>query len=183
MFGGGSGGGGNGNGDDIEKMFQRMMGPMSGGNGFSSSSYSFGNGGISSSSRGAWAPSLNIRQTPTTYVLTADAAGVRREDMDVNVSASRVCLSGVRVTEVEEKLQQQQQRDDQMPSKVGGRFAQDESGWLMRERPEGRFERCVTLPSRIDEATVRADYVNGVLEVVMSKFGSDTAASGNVTIN
>jgi HSP20 family protein len=98
---------------------------------------------IASSDTGAWHPALDIYQARDGWLLKADLAGVRREDILVVVEGQRVTIRGMR-------------RD-----------------WCLEEgcchyRMEiaySRFERTVELPEDLSRAEVTSEYRDGMLLV------------------
>ena len=117
---------------------------------------------LSSMSRGAWLPPMNLVENPTQFVLTADAAGMKREDMEVNVKDNRVCVKGTR-KDVEAALNVRGDASSPQQHVDDGRV------YHLYERGFGGFERCITLPSRIREDSVAAQFNDGVLSVTMDK--------------
>lgn len=54
-----------------------------------------------------WAPAVDISETPQAYLIKAELAGVRREDIQVRVEGGQLRLSGERKFEKEEKDKKQ----------------------------------------------------------------------------
>lgn len=100
----------------------------------------------------AWAPPIDVHETSGEYVITAEVPGVRREDIQINVSNGMLQLSGVR-------------REDPVPCEQYHRV----------ERGHGAFSRTFQLPLPVDSERVAADLRDGVLTVVCPK-AADTAA-------
>ena len=100
----------------------------------------------------AWAPPIDVHETSGEYVITAEVPGVRREDIQINVSNGMLQLSGVR-------------REDAVPCEQYHRV----------ERGHGAFSRTFQLPLPVDSERVAADLRDGVLTVVCPK-AADTAA-------
>jgi HSP20 family protein len=147
-------GGGNDNNDpfrDFDNIVRRMFnidgiagGPLSG----SRSSF------VSTSSRGSWFPAMNLLETPSTFVLSADLPGMKKEDMEVNFKDGRLCVKGTRTIDW---------------NAVAPDAQDSQSTFHMAERGLGSFERCVTLPNKIRDDSVRAEFLDGVLNVSMDK--------------
>jgi HSP20 family protein len=93
-----------------------------------------------------WAPSVDLHETPDSYVMTAELPGLTREDVQIHVQDNQVSLSGAR-------------RPRGAPCEQYHRI----------ERGHGVFNRTFELPVpvRIDDIT--ADLTDGVLTVVMPK--------------
>jgi HSP20 family protein len=178
MWGGnGSGNNSNNNDDpfrDMDNMVRRLFNLDSGvlhGTPFGGSNMrgSF----LSTSSRGNWLPAVNLVETHSQFQLSADAAGMRREDMEVSVKDNRVCVKGNRQSDVQQALSgttDKQQGSGEQPV------------YHMYERGFGSFERCVTLPTKIREDSVAAQFVDGVLTVTMQKEESGSQRGSPISI-
>ena len=97
--------------------------------------------------RGSLFPLLNVTESPTDFVITAEVPGVKGEDLDIKVEGNTVTLKG------EKRL------DD---------FGL-EASYHRRERTVGSFQRALTLPSKIDADRVKAVYSKGVLMLTLPK--------------
>ncbi len=97
--------------------------------------------------RGALFPLLNLKESPREFVITAEIPGVKGEDLDISVEGNTVTLKGER------------KPDD---------FA-TEASYHRRERTSGSFQRCLTLPSKVDPDKVKAHYRKGVLTLTLAK--------------
>lgn len=91
-------------------------------------------------------PAVDIVETPTAYVLTADVPGVREEDIEVTVERNLLTLSARR------------------PSS-----ARAEHRRLLGELVHGDYRRSFTLPERIDRDAIVAALKNGVLTLTVPK--------------
>ena len=136
---------------DMDDFFKKMMAMPMMGDGAS----------FSSSSIGRWMPPMDFLEKDSTFIVQMDLPGVKKEDLDVNLTNNRLCISGNRVTDGE---------DDTSKSL---RF--------MLERRGGKFERCLQLPSQVKEESVEADLHEGVLKVVLQKVGN--LKTGRSSIN
>jgi HSP20 family protein len=94
-----------------------------------------------------WSPPVDIYETPTSFVLTAEAPGVSLAELDVRVVDNTLILRGER----------RWGRDVQ-----GENFHRLESSY-------GKFERSFTLSQRIDADQITAELQNGVLKVTLPK--------------
>jgi HSP20 family protein len=95
----------------------------------------------------AWSPAVDIYETPTQFVLTAEVPGVSQEQIDIRVVDRNLVLRGERRWEPE------------TPREL---FHRLESSW-------GRFERTFSLSERIDVNHISAEISRGVLTVVLPK--------------
>jgi HSP20 family protein len=94
-----------------------------------------------------WSPAVDIYETPTSFVLTAEVPGVSLTELDVRVADNTLILRGERRWE----------RDVQ-----GENFHRLESSY-------GKFERSFTLSERIEAGQITAELQSGVLKVVLPK--------------
>ena len=90
-----------------------------------------------------WAPTLDVIHEGEDIVVRAELPGVKPEDVDITLSRGVLTVSGERKAE--------QERQD--------------SGYYIRERRYGSFQRSMTLPEGVDESKIHARFENGVLEV------------------
>ena len=86
-------------------------------------------------------PAVNIAEDAEAYYVSAELPGVKSEDLDLNVTANQLSLTGERKINEEDV----------------------ESRYHRREREAGRFSRAIALPGDIDPENVRARLVDGVL--------------------
>ena len=94
-----------------------------------------------------WRPSVDIAETDSDFVLTADLPGIAREDLDLTVVDGRLTIKGQRRRESDSK----------------------EGNVHRVERAHGTFTRAFDLPAAIDPETVAATYKDGVLTVTVPK--------------
>jgi HSP20 family protein len=107
--------------------------------------------------RGAF-PAVNVFEQNGDFVLVAELAGVKKEDLDIQVKGDTVRVRGKKTVE----------------------FA-DDASVHRRERTAGEFDRTLTLPAQIDVAKVTADYRDGVLTLRLPRAESEKPRS--VAIN
>lgn len=97
----------------------------------------------------AWAPAVDIYETPESIVMKAELPGLGREDIDIQIRDNTLTLKGER------------------------RFEKDvkEENYLRIERSYGAFHRAFTLPTTIQQEKIRAVFKDGVLELTLPKGG------------
>jgi HSP20 family protein len=100
-----------------------------------------------------WAPAVEVTESDTEYVLTAEIPGMTKEDVAISVDENVLTLKG------EKKLEHEEERDR----------------WHIREREYGMFERSFTLPQKILAEKITAAYHDGVVEIHVPK---DPSAKG-----
>jgi HSP20 family protein len=82
------------------------------------------------------------------YLVTAELAGVRKEDINVSIDGAQVTL------EAEVKREKEVTKDERV---------------LHSERVFGKVTRSFTLPQEVDDAKADAKFRDGVLELTLPK--------------
>lgn len=98
-------------------------------------------------SRLEWAPSVNISETDTEYLIRAELPAVAKEDVHVTFDDGMLTVSGERKQRKEEKTE---------------KFHRVESVY-------GKFSRTFTLPDNVDSAAIKAESKDGVLSIHVPK--------------
>ena len=92
-------------------------------------------------------PAINIWAAEDSAMITAEIPGIRKDDLDLNVTGDTLTLSGVR-------------NQEELPE--GTRYHR-------QERKYGEFSRSIQLPYTVDVNKVKATFKNGVLTVVLPR--------------
>jgi HSP20 family protein len=100
---------------------------------------------------GEWAPSVDVYETADSVVLAAEIAGVRREDVSIELEGEVLTLRGRRPP---------------------GRAGVAAESYLRMEVTSGAFERSFRLPFAAADAHVEAVLRDGVLTVTVPRSGS-----------
>lgn len=108
-----------------------------------------------------WSPAVDISETPEAYLIKAELAGVKREDIQVKVENGQLRLFGERKFEKEEK--------DKKQHRI--------------ERFYGSFSRSFALPDDADEALIKAEYRDGVLNLTLPKHAGAAPRSREISID
>ncbi|HIK28798.1 MAG: Hsp20/alpha crystallin family protein [Oscillatoriaceae bacterium SKW80] len=95
----------------------------------------------------AFVPAAEMQETPDAIYLKLEVPGMEPKDLDVQVTAEAVSISGERRFE----------KTDQ------------ENGSTRSEFRYGKFQRVIPLPVRIQNQKVSAEYKNGILTLVLPK--------------
>lgn len=96
---------------------------------------------------GAWAPAVDIYETPETIQMTFEIPGVNQQDIKVNLENNLLTVTGERKLEHEDKRE----------------------GYHRVERSYGAFTRSFTLPPTIDPNKVNATFEQGLLRLTLPK--------------
>ena len=95
----------------------------------------------------SWMPAVDIIDTPAAFVLKAELAGMRPEDVHIELEDDVLTISGERHRE--EKLEEEQ--------------------YQSTEWHYGAFQRSISLPRSVKREAIEASYENGVVEVRVPK--------------
>jgi len=109
----------------------------------------------------AWTPSVDLQEETDRFVLRADVPGVASKDIEIFAEDGTLTLRGVRP--VRERL--------------------SSDGFEHIERAAGAFLRRITLPDSARPETIKARYVDGVLEIEIPKQPRVEATRIPVTVN
>jgi HSP20 family protein len=92
-------------------------------------------------------PPMNISQDDDNFYLRAEVPGIKPTELSIYAVRNRVSISGKR------EIPREHER----------------VSYHRKERPEGAFNRAVTLPVEVDPARVDARYTDGVLTLTLPK--------------
>ena len=92
-------------------------------------------------------PAINIWSNQEGLVITAEMPGIQPKDIEINVSADTLTLSGERAPDEQVK----------------------DARYHRQERVYGKFNRAVQLPFMVDPNKVEAKFNQGVLEINLSR--------------
>jgi HSP20 family protein len=115
--------------DDIDRLFDLTL------RGFGENTF------------GAWAPAVDVHEDESGLTFSAEIAGMKKEDIKVDVENNVLTLSGERKFESEEQ---------------GKNFHLVERGY-------GSFRRSFSLPATVDPQSADATYKDGLLTVRFAK--------------
>ena len=102
-------------------------------------------------------PPVNLTEDKDKYYVRAELPGVTGDDLDIQVTANNLAISGERKIAAEE----------------GARYHR-------REREAGTFSRMISLPGEIDADKIDARLKNGVLSIAISK--AEVAKPKQITV-
>jgi HSP20 family protein len=101
---------------------------------------------LAGSDEAGWMPPVDIYEAPDRYIVTAELAGLSREDIQIQFQDGKLSLKGERPPQDLQSV----------------RFERVERG-------HGRFARAFVLPHAVDSAAIRAELQDGVLTVTVPK--------------
>jgi len=102
---------------------------------------------------------VDVAEKNGAYIVTAELAGVKKDDIQVTIDGAEVTLTA------EVKREKEVTQDERV---------------LHTERTFGKVTRSFTLPQEVDEAKAEAKFRDGVLELTLPKKAA--AARKQVTI-
>jgi HSP20 family protein len=106
----------------------------------------------------AWAPTVDIIENDSAYLVTAELPGVRKEDVHITLEDGVLRIAGERKQEQTEKTRK----------------------FHRIERSYGSFERSFSLPKNIDAEKIEARFRDGVLAVAVAK--SETSRPRHIEV-
>ncbi len=92
-------------------------------------------------------PYIDLEDKGDKFILTAEAPGFKKDDIDINICGNQVEISGCK-----ERMVDETKKD-----------------YLRKERMSESFYRTISLPEDISYEEVSADLKDGVLEIVLPK--------------
>lgn len=92
-------------------------------------------------------PSAEMEETPDAVHLKLEIPGMEAKDLDVQVTADTVSISGERKSEAKH----------------------EEKGITRTEFRYGKFQRVIPLPAKVENDKAQAEYKNGILNLVLPK--------------
>jgi HSP20 family protein len=107
----------------------------------------------------AWDVSVDVEETDRAFVFRADVPGMKKAELGVEFHDGILVLTGSRENET----------------------ADTKKNWKRVERFSGSFRRAFRLPQAVDSDEVKANYTDGVLEIVVPK--SESARPRSVQVS
>ena len=133
---------------DMQEQVDRWFNRIGVGNWMSPSSWTSSAGNWISrgaEQAGDWAPAIDAFQRGHEFVIRADVPGMTRNDLNVEIGDDAITIRGERRNELQEERE----------------------GMYWSERSYGSFSRVIPLPPGAISDSAKANFSNGVLEVVI----------------
>jgi len=92
-------------------------------------------------------PYIDLEDKGNSFILTAEAPGFKKDEIDINICGNSVEISGCKETKTDEK----------------------NKDYVRKERMSESFYRTMTLPEEVKYEEVSADLKDGVLEIMLPK--------------
>lgn len=122
--------------DELQREMNRLFGLSQEGRVLNSPSY----------------PAVNIWTNDESMLVSTELPGVNLKDIDINVTADGLSLSGV--------------RNPDLPT-------EDEARYHRQERSYGTFSRTIQLPFVVDTEKAEARFKDGVLQIALPRAEAD----------
>ena len=97
---------------------------------------------------------IDVKEDDKSYTVSADIPGVKKEDIKVDVEGDQVTVIA----------EAKQEKDEKKGEKL-----------IHSERSYGMVSRSFTLPTDVDEKGAKAEYKDGVLNLVLPKKANGSA--------
>lgn len=94
-----------------------------------------------------WLPAVDVRETDSAYVFTAELPGMSKDDVRITLENKVLTIAGERKFDSEEK----------------------KNDYHRIERSYGAFSRSFSLPGEVDQDSVKAKFKDGLLSVEIAK--------------
>ena len=109
----------------------------------------------------SFVPAAELEENGDEVLLKVEVPGLKAEDLDVQVTAEAVAISGERKLETKT----------------------EEKGMTRSEFRYGKFRRVIPLPTRVQNTDVKADYQDGILQLTLPKAEEEKNKVVKVNIN
>ncbi len=106
-------------------------------------------------------PAVNIKEENDKFVLELAAPGMKKDDFKINLDNYQLTISAETKNEKKEK----------------------EDNYTRREFVYNSFSRSFTLPKTIDIDKIKADYRNGILDIVLPKKEEEAKLTKQIKIS
>ena len=143
--------------DEMDRWWSRLTG----GGGWLSQPLSRGGFSQFAQQLGDWAPAVEAFQRGNEFVIRTEVPGMSRQDLTVEAGDDSVTIRGERKQERHE----------------------DREGVYWTERSYGSFSRTIPLPPGAITDSAKANFHNGVLEIVMQAPSSETRRGRRIDIS
>src|SRR5574344_1655046 len=109
-------------------------------------------------------PSVDVYETPSSYVVEAEVAGYDEKDIAISVEKHVLTVAS----------------DEKNMKRANEEEEKSERKYLMREISRPSFSRSFTLPEDVDEENIKAETKNGLLVVTLPK--TEKAQRGRIEV-
>ena len=107
-----------------------------------------------------WTPRINVEEMDSGFEITAEVPGMKKEEIDIEVRDDVLTIKGERKLENEVA----------------------DKNYHICERSYGTFQRAFTLPENVNTDDIEAEYMDGILRLVLPKIEPQTPKEIKVEI-
>lgn len=143
--------------DEVDRLFDRVFGDFGFGRPFGLTRSPFAETGFA---QAMWTPRIEAFQKGDKLIVRAELPGMKKDDVEVNVTEDAVVIRGERKEEHERR----------------------EEGFFHSERSYGNFYRTVPLPEGVITDSARATFKDGILEIELQAPPSEVSRGRKVEI-
>ncbi len=104
-------------------------------------------------------PPVDVYETSDNFIVMVDLPGVRKEEIVVKYSGGMLSIS----------------------AEAKG-LDRDDGHWIMHERRVGRYVRGINLGRSVDPSIIKAEYVDGILELTIAKPKGEAADAVSIDV-
>ena len=108
--------------------------------------------------KGDWMPAVDIEEDDKSYMVRAELPGVHKDDVHVTIENNVLTIKGEKKVEIEDTKRHRM------------------------ERSFGSFVRSFTLPQTVKTTNIKAEFVDGVLSLTITKVAKVTPKQIEVKI-
>ncbi len=110
----------------------------------------------------AFAPRVDVKESDTTYEISAELPGVKKEDVHVSLN------QGILSIEAETRQEDKEEKNGKV---------------IRQERRYGKFVRSFDLGNQVHEGDITANFDNGVLHLIAPKISEETLAPRRINVS
>ena len=121
----------------------------------------------------SYQPLVDISHNAKAYTVNIDLPGVKKDDIHVSVHEGVLSIEGRRVL----------QKAEPSTAKDEGAEGEVQEQYIRHERKAALFSRSFTLSDDVDETSVEASFVDGVLSLSIAKLVPEEVMPRSISIN
>lgn len=110
--------------------------------------------------KGGWFPPVDVYEKKDAIVVKAELPGVEKKDIKISLGEKTLTIKG------ETKREREVRKED----------------FFTRERVSGEFLRTIPLPVAVKKEGIKANYKDGVLEIILPKVEGDKHGETEIKI-
>lgn len=128
-------------------------------------------------------PAAELVETDEALVLKLEVPGMNASDLDIEVTAKTVSISGERKLETRSEDKNRTRLSEDVPYPKVYPLGQGHNISFRTEFRYGRFQRVIPLPRQIKNTEVKAEYKAGILHLTLPKAEAEKNKVVKVNLN